>query len=189
MGTFEHHLFGNPASFHSLSHSAAMSIDTVPSTLKPPQITAALIQSAVAKHRTRADVLFFKAFMAGAMLSFGGLLSEIVSGGSGGVNSSNPGLVKVLSGLVFPVGLVMSAYPLPMLCGAAPMLNVLFPQDCSAGSRATDEQHDGIPHGTYETRCALVEPSNELDHCHVRQPRRQSLLRRYSRQVCVTHTR
>lgn len=42
------------------------------------------------------------------MLSFGGLLSEIISGGSGGINASNPGLVKILGGLVFPVGLVMS---------------------------------------------------------------------------------
>ena len=45
--------------------------------------------------------------MAGVMLSFGGLLSEIVSGGSGGINASNPGLVKFLGGAVFPVGLIM----------------------------------------------------------------------------------
>lgn len=41
------------------------------------------------------------------MLSFGGLLSEIVSGGSPGLNTSNPGLVKFLGGAVFPVGLIM----------------------------------------------------------------------------------
>ncbi|KAL1679383.1 Formate/nitrite transporter [Schizophyllum commune] len=41
------------------------------------------------------------------MLSFGGLLSEIVGGGSPGLTESNPGLVKALSGFVFPVGLVM----------------------------------------------------------------------------------
>ena len=41
------------------------------------------------------------------MLSFGGLLSEIVSGGSPGLNESNPGLVKFLGGAVFPVGLIM----------------------------------------------------------------------------------
>ncbi len=41
------------------------------------------------------------------MLSFGGLLSEIVGGGSGGINASNPGIVKFFSGAVFPVGLIM----------------------------------------------------------------------------------
>ena len=45
--------------------------------------------------------------LAGVMLSFGGLLSEIVGGGSPGLTESNPGLVKALSGFVFPVGLVM----------------------------------------------------------------------------------
>lgn len=38
-----------------------MSVDTVPSTLQPPQIAEALIQAAVAKHRTRPDIVFFKA--------------------------------------------------------------------------------------------------------------------------------
>ena len=42
--------------------------------------------------------------LAGVMLSFGGLLSEIVGGGSPGLTESNPGLVKALSGFVFPVG-------------------------------------------------------------------------------------
>ena len=46
-------------------------------------------------------------FTAGILLSFGGLLSEIIQGGSAGINANNPGLVKVLGGFVFPVGLVM----------------------------------------------------------------------------------
>ena len=41
------------------------------------------------------------------MLSFGGLLSEVIQGGAPGLNTSNPGIVKVLGGFVFPVGLVM----------------------------------------------------------------------------------
>lgn len=45
--------------------------------------------------------------MAGAMLSFGGLLLQVVNGGSAGLNENNPGLVKALYGFVFPVGLVM----------------------------------------------------------------------------------
>lgn len=45
--------------------------------------------------------------LAGVMLSFGGLLDVILSGGSASLTASNPGLVKVLGGFVFPVGLVM----------------------------------------------------------------------------------
>ncbi|KDQ53619.1 hypothetical protein JAAARDRAFT_136825 [Jaapia argillacea MUCL 33604] len=78
-----------------------------PSTLKPAQVAVAMIEHGIAKHRTRADIVFFKAVMAGVMLSFGGLLSEIISGGATGLTASNPGIVKVLGGFVFPVGLVM----------------------------------------------------------------------------------
>jgi len=78
-----------------------------PSTLKPQQVAVAMVEAAVTKHRTRIDLIFFKAFLAGAMLSFGGLLSEIINGGSPGLTASNPGIVKILAGFVFPVGLVM----------------------------------------------------------------------------------
>ncbi|KAI0717214.1 Formate/nitrite transporter [Cerioporus squamosus] len=104
-----------------------------PSTLKPNQVAVAMIESGVAKHRTRADLVFFKAVAAGVMLSFGGLLSEIVSGGSAGINESNPGLVKFLGGAVFPVGLIMIVlqgqelltsnmmiYPMACIKGAVP---------------------------------------------------------------------
>ncbi|KAF8637966.1 hypothetical protein AX16_010599 [Volvariella volvacea WC 439] len=78
-----------------------------PSTLKPEEVAVFLVQIAVKKHNDRYENTFMKAFIAGAMLSFGGLLSELVSGGSTGLTQSNPGLTKVLSGFVFPVGLVM----------------------------------------------------------------------------------
>ncbi|KAI0780162.1 Formate/nitrite transporter [Fomes fomentarius] len=104
-----------------------------PSTLKPVQVAVAMIESGVAKHKTRADLVFFKAVAAGVMLSFGGLLSEIVSGGSPGLTASNPGLVKFLGGAVFPVGLIMIVlqgqelltsnmmiYPMACLKGAVP---------------------------------------------------------------------
>ncbi|KAF7790278.1 hypothetical protein EIP86_001232 [Pleurotus ostreatoroseus] len=77
------------------------------STLKPAEVAIVMVEFAIAKHRTRADKIFMKAFVAGIMLSFGGLLSEIIQGGSPSLNDSNPGLVKVLGGFVFPVGLVM----------------------------------------------------------------------------------
>ncbi|VDC06345.1 unnamed protein product [Peniophora sp. CBMAI 1063] len=78
-----------------------------PSTLQPAEVAVALVDAAVVKHRTRLDKVFFKAFLAGVMLSFGGLLSELIQGGSAGIAASNPGLVKVMGGFVFPVGLVM----------------------------------------------------------------------------------
>ncbi|OCH85425.1 Formate/nitrite transporter [Obba rivulosa] len=104
-----------------------------PSTLKPAEVAAAMVQHGIAKHRTRADHMFFKAFLAGVMLSFGGLLSEVVQAGSGGINASNPGLVKFLGGAVFPVGLIMIVlqgqelltsnmmiYPMACIKGAVP---------------------------------------------------------------------
>lgn len=78
-----------------------------PSTLKPAEVAVALVEQAVAKHNTRLDKTFFKAVLAGVMLSFGGLLDLVISGGSAGLTASNPGIVKVLGGFVFPVGLVM----------------------------------------------------------------------------------
>jgi len=41
------------------------------------------------------------------MLSFGGLLSEVLQGGATGLTASNPSIIKVFGGFVFPVGLVM----------------------------------------------------------------------------------
>jgi len=82
-------------------------VDDSSSTLKPAQVAHVLVQQAAAKHNDRYDKVFIKAFMAGAMLSFGGLLSEVLQGGAAGLTSSNPGIVRVLGGFVFPVGLVM----------------------------------------------------------------------------------
>ncbi|OCB89743.1 hypothetical protein A7U60_g3091 [Sanghuangporus baumii] len=74
---------------------------STPSTLPPRDVAIAMIEHGVAKHQTRYDKVFFKAVLAGAFLSTGGLLLEIIEGGD------NPGLVKILGGGVFPVGLVI----------------------------------------------------------------------------------
>ncbi|CAE6359262.1 unnamed protein product [Rhizoctonia solani] len=76
-------------------------------TLTPVQTAQKMFDAALARNKQRADIIFFKAFIAGVFLSFGGLLHVIVSGGSAGLTSANPGLVKLLGGLVFPIGLVM----------------------------------------------------------------------------------
>ncbi|KAJ3724597.1 Formate/nitrite transporter [Lentinula raphanica] len=82
-------------------------MDTTSPTLKPAAVAALIVEQTVVKHRSPYEVIFFKAFLAGVMLSFGGLLSEVTSGGATSLTSSNPGLAKVLGGFVFPVGLVM----------------------------------------------------------------------------------
>lgn len=82
-------------------------MDSEPSTLKPHQTAQRMVEYAVQKHRDRYESCFWKAFAAGVMLSFGNLLSSIVSGGATSLNESNPGLVKLLGGAVFPVGLIM----------------------------------------------------------------------------------
>ncbi|PBK91567.1 putative formate/nitrite transporter [Armillaria gallica] len=76
-------------------------------TLSPAQVAMYMVESGVAKHRDRYENVFFKAVLAGVMLSFGGLLSEVISGGATGLTASDPGIVKILGGFVFPVGLVM----------------------------------------------------------------------------------
>ncbi|KAG1716399.1 hypothetical protein ID866_751 [Astraeus odoratus] len=108
-----------------------------PSTLQPAQVAAALVEQAVAKHNTRYDKTFFKAVLAGVMLSFGGLLDFIITGGSPTLSDANPGLVKILGGFVFPVGLVMIVlqgfdlltsnlmiFPMAVLRGALPWWSI-----------------------------------------------------------------
>ncbi|OAX39776.1 putative formate/nitrite transporter [Rhizopogon vinicolor AM-OR11-026] len=92
---------------------------------------------AVAKHNTRYDKTLFKASLAGVMLSFGGLFDVIISGGSAGLQASNPGIVKILGGFVFPVGLVtivlqglelltsnLMTFPMAVLKGAIPWWSI-----------------------------------------------------------------
>jgi len=61
----------------STAHAPAMTND-FPSTLRAAEVTQSLIKQAVSKHNDRYDKVFIKAFLAGAMLSFGGLLSEVL---------------------------------------------------------------------------------------------------------------
>lgn len=77
------------------------------STHTPADVAVMMVEASVAKHRQRPEVILLKAFNAGVLLSFGGLLSLVMGGGSPGLTASNPGIVKILSGFVFPVGLVM----------------------------------------------------------------------------------
>ncbi|KAF9070642.1 Formate/nitrite transporter [Rhodocollybia butyracea] len=75
-------------------------------TLKPAEVAALIVDQCV--------------FLAGVMLSFGGLLDDVISGGAAGLTASNPGIVKVLGGFVFPVGLVMWYFPMAVVKRAIP---------------------------------------------------------------------
>jgi formate/nitrite transporter FocA (FNT family) len=43
------------------------------------------------------------------MLSFGGLMNEIVNAGFTDLNQGNPALAKILGGFVFPTGFILCA--------------------------------------------------------------------------------
>lgn len=62
------------------------------------------------------------AVLGGAFIAFGGLLSVIVAGGMPGIGAENPGLIKFISGALFPIGLIMVS-----ITGAD-----LFTSDCTA---------------------------------------------------------
>ncbi|KAJ4468232.1 Formate/nitrite transporter [Lentinula aciculospora] len=104
-------------------------------TLKPDEVTLVLVQQAVTKHGMRYDMVFFKAVLAGLMLSFGALMNEIVSGGTPALSdaSANPAIPKILGGFVFPSGFVlipmlglelltsnMMVFPMGIACGKIP---------------------------------------------------------------------
>ncbi|MDE6556950.1 MAG: formate/nitrite transporter family protein [Duncaniella sp.] len=77
---------------------------------KPAEITAAAAEAGAAKarltRRNRCKVMV-AAILAGAYISFGATLSLTVGFGFGGIASANPGLQKLMCGLMFPIGLLL----------------------------------------------------------------------------------
>ncbi len=86
----------------------------------PGDIAKAAINSGCTKCTTTWDKLLILAFLAGAYIAFGGLLAEIVAGGfsaglvgtaadgtKGFTYAAPTGLLKFLTGAVFPVGLML----------------------------------------------------------------------------------
>jgi formate/nitrite transporter FocA (FNT family) len=51
-----------------------------PATLSPKQTTEACVESGVARHAQRVDVLFIKSIWGGIFLSYGGFLEAIIGG-------------------------------------------------------------------------------------------------------------
>lgn len=76
----------------------------------PRDITRAAADAGTAKARlTEADTprLLLSAVLAGAYISFGAVLSLIVGFGFPEITSGNPAMQKLLSGCMFPIGLIL----------------------------------------------------------------------------------
>ena len=89
--------------------------------LPPHKIAAPFAGLAVKKAGMSIHYFSIYAFLGGAFIALGGLLSILVAGGMPGVAASNPGIVKFMAGAMFPLGLV-----LVVIAGAG-----LFTSDCA----------------------------------------------------------
>lgn len=87
----------------------------------PVQIAAAFGDAGVDKDKASFPRFMLLAILGGAFIALGGLLTVIVAGGMPGVAIENPGLVKLMAGMLFPVGLIMVS-----VAGAD-----LFTSDCA----------------------------------------------------------
>lgn len=73
----------------------------------PPRILEIAGETAIVKDAYNIRKILVLSFLAGAYISFGGLLSIIVGGGIPEVAAAHPGLAKFIFGATFPVGLMM----------------------------------------------------------------------------------
>lgn len=73
----------------------------------PPELIKIAGEAAIKKDGYSVRKILLLSFLAGAYISFGGLLSIMVAGGMPGISATNPGITKFLFGAMFPVGLMM----------------------------------------------------------------------------------
>lgn len=95
----------------SFSFSLPDTTPTPPRTMSSPMLTLeeatwSWIYSGRSKHALPLGKRFTKAFMAGMLLSMGGMLVQILSADPW-LATNAPGLLKILQGACFPVGLIM----------------------------------------------------------------------------------
>ncbi|MDB4334899.1 formate/nitrite transporter family protein [bacterium] len=77
------------------------------STFSPPEIIKEAGKLAIKKDAYSVRKILVLSFLAGAYISFGGLLAIKVAGGIPEIAAANPGIQKFLFGAMFPVGLMM----------------------------------------------------------------------------------
>lgn len=73
----------------------------------PAEITAASLDIGCRKASLPAGKLFIQSILAGAFIAFGGILSIIVGYGFPEISAANPSMQRLLSGLMFPIGLIL----------------------------------------------------------------------------------
>lgn len=76
----------------------------------PKEILVLAEKSAAQKLELHAPQLFVSAFLAGAYIAMGGLFSILIGYGFPEASVGNPGLQRLLSGLVFPLGLMLVVF-------------------------------------------------------------------------------
>lgn len=86
------------------------------------EIAHIFAESGMIKSRLPFSKFAIIAILGGVFIAFGGLLSVMVAGGMPGLGAGNPGLIKFIAGVLFPVGLILVA-----ITGAD-----LFTSDCTA---------------------------------------------------------
>lgn len=72
----------------------------------PHEVIEQTYQTAQKKYTTPWHKIFLLGLLAGAYISVGGLLATMTAGGFGGWAVTNPGLSKLMGGIVFPIGLI-----------------------------------------------------------------------------------
>ncbi|MEW5308881.1 MAG: hypothetical protein WDW38_000805 [Sanguina aurantia] len=88
-------------------------LQAAPSVLAPAAAYEFLATLGAAKAKLSFQKTLFMGILAGVYVGFGALFAITVCGNIPGVVASNPGLAKLLFGMVFPVGLVIT-----LCCGA-----------------------------------------------------------------------
>ncbi len=73
----------------------------------PAEITTTALEVGRAKVSIRFTQLLIQSIQAGAFIAFGGLLSVIVGFGFPEITAGNPSLQRLLSGCMFPIGLIL----------------------------------------------------------------------------------
>lgn len=88
----------------------------------PKEITNQFAASGIYKSSLPVSKFLIIATLGGVFIALGGFLSVMVAGGMPGIGTDNPGLIKWIAGMLFPVGLIMVS-----MTGAD-----LFTSDCTA---------------------------------------------------------
>ncbi len=73
----------------------------------PKEVLEQTYQMAANKYGKTWSQLFLLGMMAGAYIAIGGFLSLLIGKGFPGISEANPALAKLLSGAMFPVGLIL----------------------------------------------------------------------------------